>query len=321
MTTRIHLDTDIGGDIDDLCALVMLLGWPEVELTGVTTSAEDGGRRAGLARYVLDLAGRDDIPVAAGAAGSLAGFPTPPGIADPLRYWPDPVPPRPGSPGAALDLLAESIRSGATVVAIGPFTNLALLEATQPGLLASTTVVVMGGYLPPLGPGMPPWGVDADWNVQSDTLAARVVFSRCDPILVTVNATVRAALRAWQLSALRASGPLGRLIARQSELYAADERHHDLARRHAGLPDDLLNFQHDALACAVALGWDGATVDTMPLVAGPHDRWLAFTPAGDGKPIRIVTRADSSRFEADWLRSVEDADRLREVMRGMMRDT
>ena len=33
---RVHLDTDIGGDVDDLCALAMLLGWPGVEVTGIT---------------------------------------------------------------------------------------------------------------------------------------------------------------------------------------------------------------------------------------------------------------------------------------------
>ena len=38
MTRLIHVDTDIGGDTDDLCALVMLLGWPDVELTGVTAT-------------------------------------------------------------------------------------------------------------------------------------------------------------------------------------------------------------------------------------------------------------------------------------------
>ncbi len=34
-----HLETDIGGDTDDLCALAMLVGWPGVELVGVTTVA------------------------------------------------------------------------------------------------------------------------------------------------------------------------------------------------------------------------------------------------------------------------------------------
>jgi hypothetical protein len=34
---RVHLDTDLGSDTDDLCALAMLLGWPDVEVVGVTT--------------------------------------------------------------------------------------------------------------------------------------------------------------------------------------------------------------------------------------------------------------------------------------------
>jgi hypothetical protein len=33
---KVHLDTDIGGDIDDLCALAMLLGWSGVEVVGIT---------------------------------------------------------------------------------------------------------------------------------------------------------------------------------------------------------------------------------------------------------------------------------------------
>jgi purine nucleosidase len=54
---RLHLDTDLGGEIDDLCALAMLLGWPGVGLLAVTTVADDRGRRAGGARYAFDTAG------------------------------------------------------------------------------------------------------------------------------------------------------------------------------------------------------------------------------------------------------------------------
>ena len=49
----LHLDTDLGGDIDDLCALAMVLNWPGVELLAVTTNSDDQGRRAGYARYAL----------------------------------------------------------------------------------------------------------------------------------------------------------------------------------------------------------------------------------------------------------------------------
>ena len=65
---KIHLDTDLGGDIDDLCALAMLLRWPgDVHFTGITTVAEAKGRRAGYVRYILGLEGKNEIPVAAGA--------------------------------------------------------------------------------------------------------------------------------------------------------------------------------------------------------------------------------------------------------------
>jgi inosine-uridine nucleoside N-ribohydrolase len=56
----------IGADIDDLCALALVLAWPGAELTAVTTVSDDGGRRAGYARHALALAGRPDLPVAAG---------------------------------------------------------------------------------------------------------------------------------------------------------------------------------------------------------------------------------------------------------------
>ena len=58
MARIVHLDTDLGGDIDDLCALAMLLRWEQVEIAGITTVAEAGGRRAGYVRQVLELEGR-----------------------------------------------------------------------------------------------------------------------------------------------------------------------------------------------------------------------------------------------------------------------
>jgi purine nucleosidase len=127
---RIHLDTDLGGDTDDACALAMLLGWPEAEITGITTVADPGGRRAAYVAHLLHLAGRDDIPLAAGAEVSATTL----GRADPVddeRHWPASVTPRPAPPGAALDLLERSLATGATLVAIGPYTNLAACAGSR----------------------------------------------------------------------------------------------------------------------------------------------------------------------------------------------
>jgi inosine-uridine nucleoside N-ribohydrolase len=58
---KVHLDTDLGGDIDDLCALSMVLNRHAIELVEVTTVSDDGGRRAGNVRYALEIAGRRDM--------------------------------------------------------------------------------------------------------------------------------------------------------------------------------------------------------------------------------------------------------------------
>jgi purine nucleosidase len=301
---RIHLDTDLGSDTDDLCALAMLLGWPEATVTGVTTCTDPGGLRAGMTAYALEVAGRPDVPLAAGAAGTLAPPMVPFDFPD---YWPEPIAPRPSPPGAALDLLAAGTEAGATVVAVGPFTNLALLEAARPGLLGRARVVVMGGHVPAAGPGLPPWGAEEDFNLQQDHRAARVVLEACDPVVVPLSATAQVHLRAAHLPRLRAAGPLGALLADQAEAHARDQGTRELGRAWAGLPDDLLNFQHDPLACAVALGWEGATVAEVPVRLEAGGGRLRMTEAAGARPLRVVTAVDGPGFAAAWLAAVEQA--------------
>jgi inosine-uridine nucleoside N-ribohydrolase len=142
----VHLDTDLGGDTDDACALAFLLGQPDVDLAGVTTVADRAGRRAGYARHCLDLAGRDGIPVIAGAGLSMTTLQPADPVTGDERYWPPGLPCCPSPPGAALDLLLRNIERGATVVAIGPWTNLALLQIARPGSLHRTPVVATGGW-------------------------------------------------------------------------------------------------------------------------------------------------------------------------------
>jgi inosine-uridine nucleoside N-ribohydrolase len=304
VTTLIHLDTDIGGDTDDLCALAMLLGWPGVELAGVTTSIDASGLRAGCARAALRLAGRGDVPVAAGSEGSLGGFRAQPGLPDLTRYWGEPISPAPSPPGAAPDLLARNIERGATVVAIGPWTNLALLEAARPGLLAPTRVVVMGGYVRPVRAGLPPWGQDMDYNVQEDVVAARIVVERCAPLIAPLHTTLEVSIREAHLPRLREGGPLARLIAHQSALHGADNAMPEMGRAHADLPDDLLNFQYDPLACAAAVGWDGLRVEDLGLAVRAEGGLLTFPEAPGGIRTQVVTGVDARRFEEAWLEAV-----------------
>lgn len=305
---RIHLDTDLGGDPDDVCALAMLLGWPDVELVGITTTIDPGGQRAGYLAHCLELVGRDDIPIAAGAERSLTTLRVaPPLDGDPARFWPAMATPRPSPPGAALDLMDHSIGAGATVVAIGPLTNLAMLETARRARLSSVPVVVMGGWIQPPRGGLPCWGPDADWNIQWDTHAAGVVAATADLTLVALPATLTTHLRAADLPRLRASGPLGELLAEQSQTHATDNQMTELGQSHAALPDDLLNFHYDPVTCAVALGWNGATVEEHHLRTDFDGDTLRFRPDRGGPLTRVVTGIDGTTFSETWIIAVEAA--------------
>jgi purine nucleosidase len=305
---RVHLDTDLGSDPDDACALAMLLGWPDAELVGVTTSIDPGGQRAGYAAYCLGLLGRGDVPVVAGAERSLSHGTVAGPVVEDSRYWPTPVAPRPAPDGAAVDLLRASVAGGATVVAVGPYTNLALLEQAQPGTLAAARVVVMGGWTRPPVAGLPAWGPGRDFNVQWDTYAAEVVATTCTRLtLCTLPVCLQAPLRAADLPRLRELGAMGELLAGQSEAHAVDSGKRALGPAYGGLPDDLVNFHYDPLACAVALGWPGAVVEETGLRVGMEGDLLRFRPDAEGRPVRVVADVDGVAFGEAWLDAVRAA--------------
>lgn len=306
---RIHLDTDLGGDPDDACALAMLLGWPDVDVTAITTTIDPGGWRAAYVMHCLELVGRADIPVAAGAAMSMTRREAAMPVIGDERYWPAGIRPRPAPPGAALDLLQGSLDGGARLVGIGPYTNLAALELLRPGALTGVEVVVMGGWVRPANVNLPAWGPERDFNVQWDTRAAQVVAAAAELTLATLPATMQAPLRAADLPRLRGSGPLGELLARQSAAHAVDSGKSDLGPAHDGLPDDLLNFHYDPVACAVAVGWPGAVLEDMTLMTVVEDDVLRWHRSSDGRPTRVLTDVDGPAFTEVWLTAVDEAQR------------
>ena len=246
---KLHLDTDIGGDIDDLCALAMVLTWPDVDLLAVTTNQDNSGRRAGYARYALRLAGRERDPRRSRRRCLARLLSHLPGLTRRSRLLAGADPAAPGPLDAALDLLEHSIEQGAIIAAIGAYTNLALLEKRSPGILRNADLVLMGGYVFPPRAGYPAWGNNFDWNVQNDIGSAQIVIERSNPILVPLTVTVETALRRSHLPALRQAGPLAQIIARQAEAFAIEygnetqyghtcavtRRHHQLAARPVGL--------------------------------------------------------------------------------------
>jgi len=311
---KIHLDTDLGGDIDDLCALALLLRWHgDIQVIGITTVAEAKGKRAGYVRYTLSLEGKDEIPVVAGA-DVAQGFYRYAELGYPPeeRYWSKKIPPLSNEPDKAIELLKQSIEKGATVIGIGPFTNFYLLDLKYPGILKQANLFLMGGFVFPIRAGFPNWGNDFDWNIQVDVKSAKHVIENSDPTLIPLTVSVETALRRAYLKDLKEAGKLGQLLAKQAEEFAMDE---DNEKRFGetceGLPTDIINFLHDPLACAIAIGWsEGVEVSEIPLKLTLKDGWLHEEIDNSGKMTKVVTRINGNRFNKFWIETITNQNAI-----------
>lgn len=191
----IVLDCDPGHD--DAVAILLALGSPAIDLLAITTTfgncpVEDATRNA-LA--VLALAGRPDIPVAAGAAGPLTGAAVfgnyVHGVSG-LDGPPLPTPRQGPLAVGAVELLADSLREAGepvTLVATGPVTNVAVLLRDRPDLVDRIAEVVFMGGSTDRGNHTPA----AEFNTYADPEALDVVLTTGLPVrMVGLNLTHRA---------------------------------------------------------------------------------------------------------------------------------
>lgn len=303
---KVHLDTDLGGDIDDVCALVMLLKNPEVDLTGITVVGDTDGKRTGYVRYVLNIAEKSGVPVAEGARVSGKYYRHTLGIPEEKRYWPEQIAPSPNDTGEALDLLKRSIEQGAVVIGIGPMTNLYLLDKRYPGILRQPKLFVMGGYVFPPRSGFPKWKNRDDFNFQIDVRSSSYVLQNSSPTLIPLSITAETYLRKSSIDVLNNSGKLGQLLAKQARAFSEDEKYEEkYGKLCEKLPNDLINFQHDPLACAVAVGFrNGIEITKKPLLIEEKNGFIVEKVSVFGKPYNIVTKVDAALFEKYWLDTV-----------------
>src|SRR5918911_56586 len=151
MPTPILLDCDPGHD--DAMAMLLALASPELEVRAVTTVAGNQTlpKVTANAIRVLDVAGADDLAVAAGADRPLIGRGGK--VAADVHGetgldGPDlPPPSRKPEDVHAVELIARLLRERPHVlVPIGPLTNIALLLALHPELAERIErIVLMGG--------------------------------------------------------------------------------------------------------------------------------------------------------------------------------
>ncbi len=172
---EIIIDTDIGGDIDDLLSIAMAIRSPELQIMGITTVGLYSDRRAKIARGLLDLNGLQHIPVAAGASKPLSRewefreYPNQYG--DEMVHFPI------EENKDAADLLIELVNDlpgKISIVAIGAMTNLAEAIKRSPDFARNVKeVLLMGGeYLSHYN----------ECNIVSDPEAADILFRSGIPI-------------------------------------------------------------------------------------------------------------------------------------------
>ncbi|HSB39052.1 MAG TPA: nucleoside hydrolase [Gaiellaceae bacterium] len=223
MSAPVILDCDPGHD--DAIALLLALASDELELRGVTTVAGNQTleKTTANAIRVLELAGRGEIPVAAGADRPLVREPR---VAANVHGetgldGPDLPPPQAEpAPQHAIDFLAEHV-VGTTLVATGPLTNVALLLARHPQARPQR-IVLMGGAIAE-GNVTPA----AEFNVWADPeAAARVFASGIEVTMVGLDVTHRALVTGAHAEELRAAGRVGRVVAELLDFYGVF--HHEV---------------------------------------------------------------------------------------------
>jgi purine nucleosidase len=136
MAERIILDTDIGTDVDDAMAVALAALSPELIVEGITTVYGNVDIRSRMVLKILKMLGRSDIPVFSGVREVL--------LRNREIWWL-------GHEGEglleegdenllpetqhAVDFIINTVMSNPgeiTIVAIGPFTNLAVVLAREP---------------------------------------------------------------------------------------------------------------------------------------------------------------------------------------------
>ncbi|MGY1753883.1 nucleoside hydrolase [Blastococcus sp. SYSU D01042] len=251
MTARIPLVIDTDPGIDDALAILLALASPEVDLRLVTTvhGNVDLALTTENALRVLHLAGRSDVPVAAGAQASLI-HPQPERAghvhgAEGLGGVQLPPSPARTDPRPAVLALAELLTTSpepVTVAAIGPLTNIALLLAVHPEAAERIDrLVVMGGSAG-FGGNVT---AAAEFNIWSDPEAAAAVFGSSIPtVMVGLDVTIPTVLTEKGIARFAAAGPVGATAAAILQQYL------DHARDAYGTAGVVV---HDALALTEAI--------------------------------------------------------------------
>lgn len=212
MDEKYILDTDIGDDVDDAFA-VMLAVKANIDLVGITTVFRNAKQRAKMTKYLLRLIGREDIPVRAGVDKPFLQkiqYLRPKEIYEEEEqngYYtlPQYVPEMNSEKiidEHAVDFIVNAAKTYGeklVLIAIGPFTNVAMAIRKEPKVMSKIKEIrIIGGNYSKNIP---------EWNIACDPEAAKIMFTSGIPVkAIGIDVTMRCPLSDEQLEKLHTLG-------------------------------------------------------------------------------------------------------------------
>ena len=205
------IDCDPG--VDDAVGLLLAFASPELDLRAITTVGGNVPVKTTTrnARIIRQVAGRQDVPVFAGAARPLRRDPAgagefhgAEGLGDLEAVEPD----APAADGSAVEAMVRIVMAAepksVALAVMGPMTNVALALRAEPRLAERLgPVVVMGGARSEGGNITP----SAEFNIWADPDAAAEVFaSACEMVVFGLDATHQVRGTEERIQALEAVG-------------------------------------------------------------------------------------------------------------------
>lgn len=304
---KIIIDTDPG--IDDAMAIFLALQSPEVDVIGLTTIYGNVHTKLATtnALHLLEVAGREDIPVAEGSHTSIKKVPKlriaefahgPDGLGD-TNIVPPKGKPIPQSASDFLIGKANEFPGEVTVVALGPLTNIALAIESNPDFPQKIgQIIILGGAFSVNGNVNPA----TEANIFGDPEAADIVFTcGADIIAVGINVTHQVVMTDKDVEDLASSsGKLAKYVCNILKFYLRYHLEaynicgaylHDPAVMFAAIDPSLMTYEKGVVRVQADGIFRGLTIfDNM------KKRWGEVTEWSNKPSVKVAVSVDGDRI-------------------------
>jgi len=299
----IILDTDIGTDVDDAYALILAARSAQLDLRAVTTVYGNVAIRSAMARKLLLMMGKQEVPVALGVEKPFDGKEVHWGGWEGKGVLVEGEVVKGVSQTHASDLISEILsqtKEKIVVVSVGGLTNIAVVLRQQSSLRARIErFVIMGGSVRPFvleGKKIPE---KLETNLHHDVEAAALVLQSGVPItLVPAEVTFRAKLFLNDFERIRnAPSPLARAMSYMTQDFGSRLK---IFMKSFGVNQyyaDMATLLHDPLAVCTLVDPSVVKIERVKIRVETGPDTIRTIEDNNGTTrIDLVTDVDAPRF-------------------------